>query len=521
LLAGVGFVLLIASANVANLLLGRAVQRKKDWAIRLALGASRGRIVRQLLAESVILALAGGALGIVLAVWSIGSVVALVRETLPRASFIEVNWAVLAFTLAASLLTGILVALLPGWQSSKAGLNIALKDAGRAAQRHRSRNALVICEVAISFVLLIGAGLMVRTFIRLAGVDLGFKPDHVLTMHVGTSNVDRVLRSARGVPGVLDAAVTNPLPVSDDGWQDVFVRPGEPLRTMNDASYADRAAISTGYFGTMRIPLLAGRDFDERDGEPGREVAIVDEFYAKRYSTHGTVIGQRLKFSLDPGSNEPWVTIIGVVGHVKVAGPESQWAGIPRVQAYVPYRQYPFPGYTFVIRTSGDPAALARAVETSIRAVDPGLPISKVRAMDDWVGLKLQYRRFSTLLLSIFAAIGLALALVGVYGVMAYSVTQRLHEIGVRMALGAERRDVFRMVLGNAAKLASIGLAAGFVLALALSRWLAQIVFGVSATDVGTFISVALILAAAALIAGYIPARRAMKIDPMVALRYE
>jgi putative ABC transport system permease protein len=310
--------------------------------------------------------------------------------------------------------------------------------------------------------------------------------------------------------------------VSDDGWQDVFVRQGEPQRTMNDASYSDRAAISPGYFSTMRIPLLAGRDFDRRDGEPGREVAIVDEFFAKRYApSDGTIIGQRLKFSLDPASSEPWVTIVGVVGHVNVAGPESHWAGMTRVQSYIPYRQYPFPGYTFVIRTSGDPAAIARAVEISMRGVDRGLPISKVRTMEEWVGLKLQYRRFSMLLLSIFAAIGLLLALVGVYGVMAYSVTQRLREFGIRMALGAERQDVFKIVLGNAAKLAAIGLAAGFVLALALSRWLAQLVFGVSPTDAGTFISVALILAAAALLAGYIPARRAIRIDPMVALRYE
>jgi putative ABC transport system permease protein len=530
LLAGVGFVLLIACANVANLLLARALQRKKDLAIRVALGASRRRVVRQLLGESVVLALAGGALGIVFAAWSVDFLAKLVGETLPRARFIHINVPVLAFTFTTALLTGLLVGLAPIWQSFKTDLTAALKDAGRATtgglERQRVRGAFVIAEIALSFVLLIGAGLMLRTFVGLAAVDLGFHPDHILTLKISLPNekypVDRILRGIREVSGVKHAALVNPMPLTNDGWQDIFVQPGEPRRTMGDVSWTHVISVSTGYFEAMGIPLLSGRLLDERDGEPGREAAVVDEMFVRRYWPHDNPLGKRIKNDFDSASNKsPWIKVVGVVGHVKNFGPEQTLPKDPLAQTYLPYKQEPFPAWTVAARTTGDPAAMTMAVENAIRSIDRGIPISNVNTMDELVGQSLAYRRFSMLLLGTFAAIGLILALVGVYGVMSYSVTQRLHEIGVRMALGAARRDVVRLVLGNAVKLAGIGLAAGFVLSLLVSRWLAQLVFGVSPTDAGTFISVSVLLAIAALAAGYIPARRATLVDPATALREE
>jgi putative ABC transport system permease protein len=529
LLGGVGFVLLIACANVANLLLARALQRKKDLAIRIALGASRRRVVRQMLGESVILALAGGALGIGFAVWSVDFLTRLVAETLPHARFIRINMPVLAFTFVAALLTGVLAGLAPMWQSFKTDLTSALKDTGRATtggvERQRMRGALVAAEIALSFVLLIGAGLMVRTFVRLADVNLGFHPGHLLTMKVSLPNpkypVDGVLRRIREVPGVQNAGLANPMPLTNDGWQDIFVQPGEPKRTMADVSWTHMMSVSPGYFEAMRIPLLSGRLFDERDGEPGREAAIVDESFVARYWPHDNPLGKRIKNDFTPDSKAPWTTIVGVVGHVKNSGPEQPLAQDPLAETYVPYKQEPSITWTVAARTTGDPAAMTAAIENAIRSIDRGIPISDVRTMDELVAQSLAYRRFSMLLLAIFAAIGLILALVGVYGVMSYSVTQRLHEIGVRMALGAEQRDVVKLVLGNAVKLAGIGLAAGFVLSLLVSRWLAQVVFGVSSTDPATFISVSALLAIAALAAGYIPARRATLIDPATALREE
>ena len=529
LLAGVGFVLLIACANVANLLLARALQRKKDLAIRIALGASRGRIIRQMLGESVILALAGGALGIGFAVWSVDFLTRLVQETLPHARFIRINLAVLAFTCAAALLTGVLAGLAPMWQSFKTDLTSALKDTGRATtsgvERQRMRGALVVAEISLSFVLLIGAGLMVRTFVRLAAVDLGFQTGHLLTLKISLPDekypVDSVLRRIRDVPGIQNVGLANPMPLTNDGWQDIFVQPGEPRRTMGDVSWTHMTSISPGYIEAMRIPLLSGRLFDERDGEPGREAAIVDEKFVQRYWPHDNPLGKRIKNDFSADSKTPWMTVVGVVGHIKNSGPEQSWARDPLAETYIPYKQDPFSVWTVTARTEGDPAAMTMAVEDAIRSMDRGIPISDVRTMNQLVAQSLAYRRFSMLLLGIFAAIGLILALVGVYGVISYSVTQRLHEIGVRMALGAARRDVFKLVLGNVVKLAGIGLAAGFVLSLLVSRWLAQVAVGVSSTDPETFMSVFVLLAIAALAAGYIPARRATLIDPATALREE
>jgi len=477
----------------------------------------------------VILALAGGALGIGFAVWSVDFLTRLVQETLPHARFIRINLAVLAFTCAAALLTGVLAGLAPMWQSFKTDLTSALKDTGRATtsgvERQRMRGALVVAEISLSFVLLIGAGLMVRTFVRLAAVDLGFQTGHLLTLKISLPDekypVDSVLRRIRDVPGIQNVGLANPMPLTNDGWQDIFVQPGEPKRTMGDVSWTHMTSISPGYIEAMRIPLLSGRLFDERDGEPGREAAIVDEKFVQRYWPHDNPLGKRIKNDFSADSKTPWMTVVGVVGHIKNSGPEQSWARDPLAETYIPYKQDPFSVWTVTARTEGDPAAMTMAVEDAIRSMDRGIPISDVRTMNQLVAQSLAYRRFSMLLLGIFAAIGLILALVGVYGVISYSVTQRLHEIGVRMALGAARRDVFKLVLGNVVKLAGIGLAAGFVLSLLVSRWLAQVAVGVSSTDPETFMSVFVLLAIAALAAGYIPARRATLIDPATALREE
>lgn len=529
LLAAVAFVLLIACANVANLLLARALQRKKDLAIRLALGASRGRIVRQFLSESLILAIAGGALGIAFASWSVDFVARLVADTLPHARFIRINLPVLGFTFGAALLTGILAGLAPVWHSFKADVAGGLKETGRSTtgglERQRMRSALVVCEIALSFVLLIGAGLMVRTFLRLADVDLGIHPDHVLTMKVSLPDskydVEPLLRRIRDVPGVQYAGFVNPMPLTSDGWQDIFVQPGEPKRTMGDVSWSHFAAVSPGYFQAMGIPLIAGRLLDERDGTPGREAAVVDEMFVKRYWPHENPIGKRIKNDFDSASKEPWLKIVGVVGHVKNSGAVSPLARDPLAETYISYKQDPFTVWTLVARTVGDPASMTAAITSAIRSMDRGLPISDVRTMNDLVAASLDYRRFSMLLLSIFAAIGVALALVGVYGVIAYAVTQRLHEIGVRVALGAARADIMKLLLGGAVRLTAIGLSVGLLLSLIASRWLAKVILGVSSTDPGTYIAVSVLVAFAALAAAYIPARRATRVDPALALREE
>ena len=299
------------------------------------------------------------------------------------------------------------------------------------------------------------------------------------------------------------------------------MQPGEPKRTMADISWTHMMAVSPGYFEAMRIPLLSGRLFDERDGERGREAAVVDEMFVRRYWPHENPLGKRIKNDFDSDSKAPWTTVVGVVGHVKNSGPEQTWARDPQAETYVSYKQEPFPSWTLTARTAGDPAAMTAAVENAIHSIDRGIPISAVSTMDDLVAQSVAYRRFSMLLLAIFAAMGLMLALVGVYGVISYSVTQRLHEIGVRMALGAERRDVVKLVLGGAVKLAGVGLMVGFVLSLVVSRWLGQVVFGVSSTDPLTFIAVSALLATAALAAGYIPAHQATLVDPAMALREE
>jgi predicted permease len=334
-------------------------------------------------------------------------------------------------------------------------------------------------------------------------------------------SMDSVLLKMREVPGVQAAGLVNPLPVNGDGWQDIFVQPGEIKRTMADVSWTHMSAITPGYLEAMGIPLVAGRMFDERDGEPGREAAIVDEMFVKRYWPGENPLGKRIKNSFDAGSDDPWITIVGVVGHIKNSGAAQTLPKDPLAETYIPNKMDLGSSWYAAVRTTGKPASMSSAVADAIHSVDRGLPVSDVRTMEDRVAVSLQNRRFSMLLLGSFAAIGLTLALIGVYGVISYSVTQRLHEIGMRIALGAGQNDVVRLVLGNAARLTAAGLGAGFILSLLLSRWLAKVILGVSATDVQTFIFVFVLMSIAALAAGYIPVRRAIRVDPMVALRHD
>jgi len=530
MLASVAFVLLIACANVANLLLARALQRKKDIALRVALGASRARVVRQMLAESLILSIAGAACGVLFAEWGTGALVTLVQNALPNADNVSVNWPVLAFTLGIALLTAFLAGVLPSLQSTRIDLNSALKDSTRSStggvERSRTRSLLVVAEIALSFVLLAGAVLMVRTFWGLMGVNLGIQPDHTMTMRISLPesqySVDRLLRQIRAVPGVVTAGVVNPNPMDQNGgWESIFVQPGEPKRSMADVSWTHRAEVSPGYFESVRVPLLAGRYFDERDGEKGREAVVVDELFVKRHWPHENPIGKRIKFGFDPGFDAPWLRVVGVVGHVRNFGADYHWAGDPLVEVYVPNYRRSNAGWTVVARTAGDPAALANPVATAIRSFDNRLAIAEVKTMDEWVAATLQQRRFAMLLLLIFAGLGLTLAIVGVYAVMAYSVTQRLHEIGVRIALGAGRAEVFRLVTANAGFLAAAGIGTGLILTLALAGLLARVVYGVSPTDPGVLALVAAILAFTTVAASFLPARRATLVDPITSLRQE
>ncbi len=530
-LASVAFVLLIACANVANLLLARALQRKKDIALRVALGASRGRVVRQMLVESLILSMAGGACGVLFADWGTSGLVKLVHNALPYAENVHVNLPVLVFTLAVALVTGFLAGVLPSLQATRIDLNSALKESTRSAtggvDRRRTRGILVVAEIALSFVLLASAVLMVRTFSHLMGVNLGIQPDHTITMRLslppGPYPVEQLLRKVRGVPGVVSAGVVtpNPLDIAAGGWETVFVQPGEPKRSMADVSWTHRADISPGYLESLHVPLLAGRYFDDRDGLKGREGVIVDDLFVQRHWPHENPIGKRLKFGFDPGYDTPWRQVVGVVGHIRNFGADYNWTKDPIVEIFVPAMRDVHGGWTVVARTIPDPSTMAKPVEDAVRSFDGRLAISEPKTMDEWVASTLQKRRFAMLLLLIFSGLGLTLAIVGVYAVMAYSVTQRSHEIGVRVALGAGRAEVFRLVTANAGMLAAAGIGAGILATLALARLLSQIVVGVSPTDPGVLALVAAVLVATTLAASLLPARRATLVDPITALREE
>jgi putative ABC transport system permease protein len=534
LLAAVAFVLLIACANVANLLLARAAARQREMAIRGALGASRSRVVRLLMTESVLLAIVGGAVGLVLAIWSLDLLVSLKPANLPRLAEIGVNRIVFLFTLAVSVLTGVLFGVVPALQVSKMDLNEGLKESGRGGsdspRRHRVRALLVVSEVALSLVLLVGAGLMIRSFSRLLAVDPGFKADHVLTAFVSVpvskyskteeqvAFFDRLLERLRNVPGITAAGMITDLPLFG-GSSTGFDIDGRPESLPGQRPMTDYRMINPDYFAAMGMKLVEGRAFSrfDADGAPG--VVIINETLAKSYFAGEEPIGKRLGLS---GNPKDWREIVAVVADVRNYGVDAD----VKPEVYVPFLQSA-PDYlsgvasamTVVVRSAMDPAALTTALREQVQALDKNQPVSEIRTMEWYLADSMAQRRFNMLLLGAFAGLALVLAAVGIYGVIAYTVEQRTHEMGIRIALGARGSDILRLVFANSMVTTVAGIVIGLVAAFALTRLLQSLLYQVTATDPFVFATIPILLLLVAIVATYIPARRAMKVDPITALR--
>ncbi len=532
LLGAAGFVLLIGCANVAGLLLARASARGKETAIRVSLGAGPLRIVRQLLTESVLLAGVGGLVGLGLAPLVLKAVVTLGASALPRVANVRIDLAVLVFTAGVSLLVGILFGLAPALQSMRGAWYEALKEGGRASGvgggSHRLLKALVVGEAAVSLVLLAGASLLLKSFVRILEVKPGFEPEGVLTMRVSLpeqkyskpeqirSFYTGLTERLQSLPGVEAAGAVNILPLSghsQSGTVTVDTRAVPPDQTTPEA---DWRPVTPGFFKALRIQLLRGRYLDEHDTESSPPVAVIDETLAHTYWPNEDPVGKRLKRG-GSESTAPWMTVVGVVGHVRYRTLEAP----SRMEVYWPEAQNPNSDMGLAIWTSGNPMSLAPTVQKVVQAIDPDQPVYHAATMRELMADSLARRRLAMTLLVVFAGLALMLAAVGTYGVLAYSVAQRTHEIGLRMALGAERGDVLRMVAQEGLLLAGLGVAIGILAALGLTRLIASMLFAVRPADPLTFISVSLLLVAVALAAALVPARRAAKVDPMVALRYE
>lgn len=531
LLGAVAFVLLIACANVANLLLARAASRQKEIAIRTAMGAGRWRIVRQLLTESVLLALAGGAVGLLLAMWGINALLALAPADLPRVKDVAIDSGALAFTLAVTILTGITFGLAPALQASKPDLNEILKESGGRGStggihRQRVRNMLVVAEVALALVLLVGGGLMIRSFLRLQRVNPGFNPDNAMMVKLvlpksrypedgqQTAFLNQLVENVSALPRVQSVGATISMPFVDN-YTLGFAIQGRPAVHDSDLPVTKYYAVSPDYFKTMGIPLLKGRVFTDRDVAGAPRVAIINETMARRYFPDEDPIGKRIHVTNGP--EQLFREIVGIVGDVKHNGLDQETPP----QTYMSFAQEPGTGITLVLRSDANPASLSAAIRTEVSRIDKDQPISAIKPLTEIVADSVAQQRFSMLLLGVFAAVALILAAVGLYGVMSYSVTQRTHEIGVRMALGAGSGDVLKLVVGQGMVLASVGIGIGLTAAFALTRLMESLLFGVTSTDPITFGAISLMLAGVAFVASYIPARRAMKVDPMIALRYE
>lgn len=525
LLGAVAFVLLIACANVANLLLARAASRQKEIAIRSAMGAGRLRIVRQLLTESVLLSLAGGAIGLLLAVWGTEALVKLAADSIPRANGISVDNRVLGFTMLLSLLTGAIFGLVPALQASRPDFNEALKDGSKGMStgtRHsRTRSALVVAEIALALVLLVGAGLLIQSFRRLQEVDLGFDPRNVLTMRLflpeskystaGQSQLflDQVLQRVAALPGVQAVGTTTQLPMRGGG-DTYFTIEGRPFKNPNQRVTAFNPEISHDYLRAMGIPLIKGRTFTGQETKETPRVVIINEAFARTHFPNEDPLGKRL--IIDDGQPLP-CEIIGVARDIKQFSLASQSSPTMYMPSIETARA------TLVVRTSGDPLAMASAVRQAVQAVDKDQPVANIQSMEQILVASVAQPRFRTLLLGVFALVALGLAAIGIYGVMSYTVAQRTHEIGIRMALGAQGSDVLRLVVKQGMALALGGVVVGVGAALALTHLLTRLLFNISATDPLTFALIALLLTAIALLACWIPARRATKVDPMTALR--
>ncbi|HET6853737.1 MAG TPA: ABC transporter permease, partial [Pyrinomonadaceae bacterium] len=533
LLGAVAFVLLIACANVANLLLARSTLRAAEMSIRTALGASRWRLLRQALTESALLAFTGSVVGFLLAIWAIDLIKALGSEMIPQLQAVELSLPALGFTFGLSLLTGLLFGLAPAWQSSRPDLTEALKADGRTlsagVRTTRLRSFLVVSEIAFALVLLMCAGLLIRTVGQLQRVDPGFDYSQSLKMDLGlpslrySTNEKRIAfyreltKRVEALPGVVSAGVITPLPVAggfDSTGIEVEYQPARP----GQDPMVDRYIMTPGYLHALRIPLKAGREITDGDNENAPLVLLVSEGFAARYWPNQDPIGKRVKLPWNPGrDDEPWRTVVGVVGDVKQYGPDK-----PTVNAlYLPHAQYPVSFMTLVARASGDPAGMIGTVRKAVQQLDNDQVPTEAATMEEVMAGSIQTRRFSMFVLAGFAALALALAAVGIYGVMSYVVAQRTHEIGIRIALGARLGNILRLIVGNALGLAGVGILLGGVGAFALTRLMRSLLFGVVPTDISTFIVVCVSLLVVALVASYLPARRATKVDPLVALRHK
>ncbi len=521
LFAAVGFLLLICCANVANLLLARAAKRSREVSVRVALGASRARLIRQLLTESILLALIGGGLGVLFAAWIVPYLLTLAPPELGNLRHMGANTEVLAFSLALSVLTGILFGLAPAWQSSATNFNASLREGERGSStgRGRLRSALVISEVGLSLVLLVGAGLLVKSFIRLMAVDPGFDPEHLLVFSVGlpsTSEPSRqdafyqqVVERLESTPGVEYAGAVSRLPLSGGNSSRSFTIPGSSRQDYE----ADIRVSTPGYFRAMGIPLLQGRNFSLHDSQATAPVAIVNQAFVTRFFPGQELVG---RYVADFGPLEQKLQIVGVIGNVRHTALEAS----PRPEIYLAFGQAHWPSAFLAVRTrTADPMSVATAAQDAVWSVDKTVPLFHLETMQQVLAKSASGRQFTMFLLTIFAGLAMLLAAIGLYGVMAYSVSQRTREIGIRIAMGARRYDVLRLVVGQGMLLAGAGVLLGIVASLAATRVMSGLLFAVSPTDPMTFALVAAVLASVALLANYLPARRAAKVDPAVALR--
>jgi putative ABC transport system permease protein len=530
LLGAVGFILLIACINVANLMLARAAERQKELAVRLALGAGHWRIVRQLLSESLLLAGLGAAGGLLLGRLMLAGLLTLAPPEIPQLSRVGLDNAVLLFTLGVAALTSLLFGLAPALRASKTDLQTALKDGGRlttSAAREGMRKALLIAEVSLSLVLLAGAGLLLRSMYNLLRVDLGFEPGNLLTMRFELSDkkyspqtgrvfYDECLARVQAVPGARSAAWSQSLPIEGSYWDSVFTAADKPVPSRANLPASDYLRVSADYFETMGIRLLRGRWFSSADTPESAPVAVINETLSRRIWPNEDPIGKRIKQGF-PEYNGLWREVIGVVNDVKTNGVDRPTS----MQTYVLFSQTPGTFLGLIVRTQGNPLAVAAPIEQAIHTVDKDLPVFSIFTMDQLLGNSLAQRRLTLILLASFAALALLLAAVGVYGVIAYMVRQRTRELGVRLALGAQAGDVLKLILGQGLKLALIGVALGLAEAFALTRWMESLLFGVRPTDPLTFCLIAVVLLCVALVACWLPARSATQVDPLLALRCE
>jgi putative ABC transport system permease protein len=533
LLGAVALVLLIASANVANMLLARAGSRRREIAIRIALGAGRFRLIRQLLTESLLLSLLGGAVGLLLALCGVYLLVTFGPADMPRAKEIAVDSSVLGFTLAVSLLTGVIFGLAPALQASRPDLNETLKDSGRSATggagHRRVRSLLVVSEITLSLVLLVGAGLLVRSFLNLQAVNPGFNPQNLLTGRIGLSGskyeteasviafYDQLLDRIKSLPAVRSAAIRTYIPIAaNEGYANRSFSIEGRLTSLADRPTAFYNCVSPDFFHTMEIPILKGRPFDKQDVKNGQNVIIINDTLARRDFPGEDPIGKRMTYKANP-KEEDWVMVVGIVKDTKPRALDGE----PVAEMYTPFAQQPDSSMAFMIRTTSKPEGIIAAVRQTVQSLDKYQPVYGIRTLESVMSEAVAKPRFRTFLLGVFAVVALILAMVGIYGVMSYSVTQRTHEIGIRVALGAQGSDVLKLVIGYGMALAFVGVGIGLVASFALTRVMSQFLFGINPTDPLTFTVIVLLLSGVALLACFLPARRAMKIDPIIALRCE